>query len=57
VRKSKGRKHLGRPRHSWKHDIKTDEAVALFVIRVTNPRIPYKEKELCSIELVSQSVG
>jgi len=52
VRKSKGKRHLGRPRHSWKHDIKADEAVAL-VIRVANPRIPYKEKELCSMESVS----
>jgi hypothetical protein len=52
VGKSKGRKHLGRTRHSWKHDIKTDEAVAPLVIRAINLRIPYEERELYSMELI-----
>lgn len=55
--KSKGRRHLGRTRHNWKHDTKTDEAVALLVIKVTNLRIPYKETVLYSMELVSQVVS
>ena len=58
--KSKGRRHLGRPRHNWKHVIKTDEAVTLFVNRAIKLRIPYNTRKQNSVECshtVTQSVS